>query len=132
MSWLDGGSVSFVSKGSKEVLVQLLNPSFPIVLHKQEVVGTLHPLDEDNSMACSTGVDTQGSHNTSVQSIVKHKVAEGVTDNEKDELQQLLLKYSGILSQYEGDLGRTDLVYHHIVTGDHKEIKQSGRRLPFH
>ena len=59
-------------------------------------------------------------------------MAEGVTDNEKDELQQLLLKYSGILSQYEGDLGRTDLVYHHIVTGDHKGIKQSGRRLPFH
>ena len=55
------------------------------------------------------------------------KVAEGVTDNEKDELQQLLLKYSGILSQYEGDLGRTDLVYHHIVTGDHKGIKQSGQ-----
>eukprot|EP00731_Ephydatia_muelleri_P027503 Em0019g376a len=129
-------SVSFVSKGSKEVLVQLLNPSsFPIVLHKQEVVGTLHPLDEHNSMACSAGVDTQGSHNTSVQSIAKQlvdKVAEGVTDNEKDELQQLLLKYSGILSQYEGDLGRTDVVYHHIVTGDHKGIKQSGRRLPFH
>ena len=40
-----------MSKGSKEVLVQLLNPSsFPIVLHKQEVVGTLHPLDEHNSM----------------------------------------------------------------------------------
>eukprot|EP00731_Ephydatia_muelleri_P022232 Em0014g823a len=129
-------SVSFVSKGSKEVLVQLLNPSsFPIVLHKQEVVGTLHSLDEHNSMACSAGVDTQGSHNTSVQSIAKQlvdKVAEGVTDNEKDELQQLFLKYSGILSQYEGDLGRTDLVYHHIVTGDHKGIKQSGRRLPFH
>ncbi|KAL5491297.1 hypothetical protein EMCRGX_G016559 [Ephydatia muelleri] len=88
-------SVSFVSKGSKEVLVQLLNPSsFPIVLHKQEVVGTLHSLDEHNSMACSAGVDTQGSHNTSVQSIAKQlvdKVAEGVTDNEKDELQQLLL-----------------------------------------
>ena len=86
-------------------------------------------------MACSAGVDTQGSHNTSVQSIAKQlvdKVAEGVMDNEKDELQQLLLKYSGILSQYEGDLGRTDLVYHHIVTGDHKGIKQSGRRLPFH
>ncbi|KAL5497103.1 hypothetical protein EMCRGX_G013508 [Ephydatia muelleri] len=129
-------SVSFVSKGSKEVLVQLLNPSsFPIVLHKQEVVGTLHSLDEHNSMACSAGVDTQGSHNTSVQSIAKQlvdKVAEGVTDNEKDELQQLLLKYNGILSQYEGDLGRTDLVYHHIVTGDHKGIKQSGRKLPFH
>ncbi|KAL5517224.1 hypothetical protein EMCRGX_G002728 [Ephydatia muelleri] len=124
-------SVSFVSKGSKEVLVQLLNPSsFPIVLHKQEVVGTLHPLDEHNSMACSAGVDTQGSHNTSVQSIAKHlvdKVAEGVMDNEKDELQQLLLKYRGILSQYEGDLGRTDLVYHHIITGDHKGIKQSGQ-----
>ena len=36
------------------------------------------------------------------------------------------------MSQYEGDLGRTDLVYHHIVTGDHKGIKQSGCRLPFH
>ena len=56
-----------MSKGSKEVLVQLLNPSsFPIALHKQEVVGTLHPLDEHNSMACSAGVDTQGSHITLV------------------------------------------------------------------
>ena len=54
-------------------------------------------------------------------------MAEGVTDNEKDELKQLLLKYSGILSQY---VDRTDLVYHHIVTGDHKGIR--GRRLPFH
>ena len=55
-------SVSFVSKRSKEVLVQLLNPSsFPIVLYKQEVVGTLHSLDEHNSMACSARVDTQGS-----------------------------------------------------------------------
>ena len=55
-------SVSFVSKRSKEVLVQLLNPSsFPIVLHKHEVVGTLHSLDVHNSMACSAGVDTQGS-----------------------------------------------------------------------
>ena len=44
----------------------------------------------------------------------------------------MLLKYRDILSQREGDLGRTDLVYHHIVTGDHKGIKQSGRRLPIH
>ena len=36
------------------------------------------------------------------------------------------------MSQYEGDLGRTDFVYHHIVTGDHQGIKQSGHRLPFH
>ena len=64
-----------MSKGSKEVLVQLLNPSsFPIALHKQEVVGTLHSLDEHNSMACSAGVDAQGSHNISVQSIVKQLV----------------------------------------------------------
>ena len=126
-------SVSCVGKGSNEVLVQLLNPSpFPVVLHKQEVVGTLCPLEEHSSMACSAGVDA---NNTSVQSIVKQlvdKVADGVTDNEKDELKQLLLKYRGILSQCEGDLGRTDLVYHHIDTGDHKGIKQSGRRLPIH
>lgn len=114
-------SVSCVSKGSNKVLVQLLNPSpFPMVLHMQEVIGTQYPLDEHSSMVCSAGVDV---NNTSVQSIVKQlvdKVADGVTDNEKDELKQLLLKYSGILSQCEGDLGRTDVVYHHIVTGDHK------------
>ena len=126
-------SDSCVGKGSNEVLVQLLNPSpFPLVLHKQEVVGTLYPLEDHSSMACSLGLDA---NNTGVQSIAKQlvdKVANGVTDNEKDELKQLLLKYRGILSQCEGDLGRTDLVYHHIVTGDHKGIKQSGRRLPIH
>lgn len=105
------------------------------MLHKQEVVGTLHPLDERMSMTCSVGGDAQGSHSPSALTIVKqlvNKVAEGVTDSEKDELEQLLTKYSSILSQHEGDLGRTDLVYHRIVTGDHEGVKQSGRRLPFH
>ena len=69
-----------------------------------------------------------GSNNTSVQSIVKQlfdKVAECVMDNEKDDLKQLLLKYSCILSQCEGDLGRADLVYQYNVTGDHNGIKQT-------
>ena len=70
--------------------------SFPIALHKQEVVGTLHPLDERRSMTCSVGGNAQGSHSPSALTIVKqlvNKVAKGVTDNEKDELKQL---YSGI------------------------------------
>ena len=117
---------------SNNVLVLLLNPSpFPMVLHKQEVIGTLYPLDEHSNMACSAGVDTGGSNNTSVQGIVKQlvdKVAEGVMD----ELKQLLLKYSGILSQCEGDLGRTDLVVQPHCYWDHKRIKQPGHRLPIH
>ena len=65
-------------------------------------MGTLHSLDKHNSMACSRLERIhKGSHNTSVQSIVKQLVdrVAGIMDNEKDELKQLLLKYRGILSQ---------------------------------
>ena len=53
-----------------------------------------------SSMACLERIH-RGSHNTSVQSIVKQLVdrVAGIMDNEKDELKQLLLKYRGILSQ---------------------------------
>jgi len=40
--------------------------------------------------------------------------------------------FAEVFSTGKQDLGRTDLVYHHIHTGDEAPVKQPARRLPIH
>ena len=48
------------------------------------------------------------------------------------ELEELIHDFAGVFSTSKQDLGRTDLVYHNIATGDAVPIKQASRRLPVH
>jgi hypothetical protein len=43
---------------------------------------------------------------------------------------QLLQKFPDIFSKNDTDLGLTNLVEHHIETGDAKPLKQPPRRVP--
>ena len=43
---------------------------------------------------------------------------------------ELLMKYSQIFAKSKTDLGRTDLIKHHIDTGDERPFKHKPRRLP--
>ena len=52
--------------------------------------------------------------------------------NQKMELEELIHDFAGVFSTSKQDLGRTDLVYHNIATGDAVPIKQASRRLPVH
>ena len=56
--------------------------------------------------------------------------AEGKPGDEKRIIHWLLLKYQGVFSQNENDLGWTNLVEHTIDTGDAKPIKQPSHHLP--
>ena len=53
-----------------------------------------------------------------------------VTPSQRLELEVLLFRYSDILSVDEMDLGRTDIVQHHIDTGDERPVRQQLRRTP--
>ena len=43
----------------------------------------------------------------------------------------LLVKYRGIISTEDHDIGRTDLVEYHIDTADHRPVRKPLRRHPF-
>ena len=54
----------------------------------------------------------------------------GLNDTEKEALYNLLCEFSNLFSQGSHDLGRTDLVKHHINTGTAAPVRQPPRRLP--
>ena len=54
----------------------------------------------------------------------------GLAENECQEIHKLLSEFSDIFSTGPHDLGRTDMVQHHIHTGEAAPIRQQPRRLP--
>ncbi len=61
---------------------------------------------------------------------VWQKNCDGLTPSEQDLLWQLLLEFRDCFSLSEDDVGRTDLIQHHIETGDTLPIRMRPRRLP--
>ena len=58
------------------------------------------------------------------------KSTEGLTQEEAEQVRKLLVEYADVFSRGSEDLGRTDLVKHHIRTGDTIPIKQPPGRMP--
>ena len=58
------------------------------------------------------------------------QAVEFVPEDSKGLIREMLLEYKDVFSRDDRDIGRTDLVQHHVDTGDAKPIKQSPRRLP--
>ena len=58
------------------------------------------------------------------------RVDESVSLETRNQLRNLLEKYSSIISTGETDLGRTGVVQHEIDTGDARPIRQALRRHP--
>ena len=53
-----------------------------------------------------------------------------LTDSQKTELQRLINEYRDVFALSPQELGRTNLVQHHINTGDHPPIRQRAYRVP--
>ena len=58
--------------------------------------------------------------------------AEDLSSEEQEELKKLLYRFSDVISLSDADIGRTEMIQHHINTQSAKPIKQAPRRLPFH
>ena len=56
----------------------------------------------------------------------------GMDQTQRTEIDNLVRDFADVFSTGKRDLGRTDLVYHRIHTGDEAPIKQGARRLPIH
>jgi len=55
-----------------------------------------------------------------------------VTEEQKQQLVEILKKYSDVFSKGELDLGETPLAKHRINTGDARPMRQTLRRQPFY
>jgi len=62
---------------------------------------------------------------------IMEKLPSDLSKVQKQKVWNLLLKYRAIISVGDHDIGRTDLVEHHIDTGNSRPIRQPFRRHPF-
>ena len=62
---------------------------------------------------------------------IMEKLPSDLSKVQKQKVWNLLLKYRTIISVGDHDIGRTDLVEHHIDTGNSRLIRQPLRRHPF-
>lgn len=121
---------SVVASGSPFISLRVMNiNSEPVVIHEKTHVALIHPADV---------VSTDGGWedpNTSdfeeeMQSLLERSSTE-LEDDQRQQLKSFLEKHRGLFAK-PGELGRTNLTYHRIDTGDHPPIKQPVRRVPFH
>ena len=62
---------------------------------------------------------------------ISEMMPENMTEEQRKEVQDLLVKHRGIISTGDHDIGRTDLVEYRIDTGDSQPIRQPLRPHPF-
>ena len=98
------------------------------VLYKGTQIAILQPAEEVIDETTETDDDTNLSpalrelHECSSQNLNKVQ---------KDKLKELLCQHSNTFSE-SGELGRTNLVFHNIDTGNARPRRQPARRLPHH
>ena len=99
---------------------------------KGEKVGKFHSVDE-NKCVCVLSGSTSEVGSRSQESIITSLVcdAEDLSSEEQKELKELLHQFSEVISFSDSDIGRTEMIQHHINTENAKPVKQAPRRLPF-
>lgn len=115
------------------------------VLRKGTIIGTLQ-----DTVACAEWVEPDHSliarvcriHTDGTPSITEEKPVpthlqdlydrscKGMTTREDRLFKHLLHEYQDVFAKNSMDLGRTNIVTHHIETGDEPPVKQRPRRLP--
>lgn len=132
---------TLVSTLTDDVPVHVLNSSEEtVVLKTNQLLGWCESVMTCPSDASVTGLvrnmNTKPIKDTT-KKIPSHlnelftKSSVHLNDAEREEWLQHLLEYQDIFSKGKGDYGRTNLVKHHIDTGNARPIKQPPRRLPF-
>ena len=122
-----------VQESNGGIVVQVLNPTPHAVQVRQgRRIGCLRPLMDICAIeleATQHRNDRKSALEATIHQLVSS--AQDVTQRERQQLADLLAEFESIISVRDDDLGRTDLVYHRIDTGDAVPIRQPVRRLPY-
>ena len=110
--------------------VRVLNATTkPVVVHKGTTVSNISAVSTGPVNPAATSADEQPTSDEVIDEMVS-KVDSSITESAKEQLRQLLKRYSSVVSLHELDLSWTDLVTHTIDTGDARPIRQKLRRYP--
>ncbi len=85
-----------------------------------------HPIEIDVPTEDDTPYHEMPEH---VKGLYERSIDE-FNEEQKKKLRDLLIEYEDIFAKHGSDLGRTNLVKHHIETGDERPVRQHARRLP--
>lgn len=133
-----------VDMSAPSVPVRVFNPcDESVTIHKHSTMGILNPIDEikyfksDKEVAHSVFHESEVQHEPElVNNVPDHLIdlytrsIEGLDNDEQSRLRALLIEYSDVFAKDSNDIGHTDVVKHHIDTGDEPPVRQRPRRLP--
>ena len=115
-------------------MIQIMNPN-PTAIRdlKGEKVGKFHSVDDVCVLSGSTP-EVGSRPQESLESIITSLVcdAEDLSSEERKQLKELLHRFSDVISLSDSDIGRTEMIQHHINSENAKPVTQAPRRLPFH
>ena len=122
-----------VSPRNDQMVIRLLNPRpEAVTVYANSTVAELSQLDAVSIISTesrSAVGECSDSKKQALWEIVDSCNAE-LSHKEKQEFCELLLQYSNVFSESDGDLGRTDVLQHSISTGNAQPIHQATRRIP--
>ena len=120
-------------EGSNKVPVRVMNLSTEMqVLHPGTHIANF------NKVASVENVKQDAVHNACSTTVPDHLVdlynrtVEGMSEQQANEVANLLTKYASTFSENDSDLGRTGIISHKIPTNNSRPIKQPLRRVPVH
>ena len=126
------GAASLVTIAADQTVpFRLINPtSRPVTLYKGATLGTFSAADRDPVLPpVGEPVLNQPVQET-LDSVPVDLSNCNLTPEEQTRLRGLLDEYRDIFAVHPEELGRTDLVQHHIETGDHPPIRSRPYRVP--
>lgn len=134
--------VKAIVRRSSQIPVTLVNESDDdVVLRQGRAISLLSPVQEVLEIRLATeGTEVENKEmleNEKPRGLPIHleSLFEGSGKNlqaeEKQNLRDLLTEYEEVFVGPEGTLGKTNVVKHHIDTGDAMPIKQHPRRIPY-
>ena len=125
------GAASLVTVSADHTVpFRLINPTRkPVTLYRGATLETFSQTDESLQVfSLSTKTEPTKEPQAEVPDVPVDLANADLTDSQKTELQRLINEYRDVFAPQE--LGRTNLVQHHINTGDHPPIRQRAYRVP--
>lgn len=121
-----------------DVPVRVMNVSErPVTLNSGTVIADLQQFEVVSSVPVSNSDSTQvkqvnGDTQQTPEFVQKllDEVDDSVPESTSLALEAILIEHIDVFSQDENDLGRTDIIMHHIDTGDARPVRQPLRRYP--
>lgn len=100
-----------------------------MTLHKNTKIANAEIIREE--AICGASVQKPERDKTLTESIdLQHPLPSNLTNKQKEQFFALMSEYSDVIAQGPDDLGRTEVLQHHIDTKDAIPIRQQARRVP--